>query len=59
LGVCHRTAAQIRADVFQKMDADSAVDLAIMASDLWRTDRKGIVIHASTSGQSDFASCVT
>jgi two-component system response regulator FixJ len=38
LNVCHRTAAQIRADVFEKMEAGSAIELAIMASDLWRFD---------------------
>jgi FixJ family two-component response regulator len=34
LDVCQRTAAQIRADVFKKMDAKSGVDLATMTSDL-------------------------
>lgn len=38
LGVCQRTAAQIRAKVFKKMNADSAVDLALMASALWRRE---------------------
>ena len=53
LGVCHRTAAQIRADVFKKMDAESAVDLAIMASNLWRVECEGITIHANVSSQFD------
>ena len=36
LGVCQRTAAQIRAEVFKKMGADSAVELARMTSGLWQ-----------------------
>jgi len=35
LGVCQRTAAQVRADVYEKMGAESAVELALMASALW------------------------
>ena len=34
LGVCQRTAARIRADVFEKMGAESAVELAQMAVEL-------------------------
>jgi DNA-binding NarL/FixJ family response regulator len=34
LHVCQRTAAQIRANVFQKMGVESAIDLAVMASAL-------------------------
>jgi two-component system, LuxR family, response regulator FixJ len=59
LGVCQRTAAQIRADVFKKMDAKSAVDLAVMANDLRRFDCEGIVMHANISGRSNIAQCVS
>lgn len=34
LGVCQRTAARIRADVFEKMEAESAVELAQMAAEM-------------------------
>lgn len=59
LGVCQRTAAQIRADVFKKMGAESAVELAAMASDLLRFDCKGIVMHANISGRFDASLCAS
>jgi two-component system response regulator FixJ len=36
LGVCQRTAAQIRSHVYRKMGAESVVDLAVMVGDLWK-----------------------
>ena len=39
LGVCQRTAANIRADVFQKMGTESAVDLALLVGDLRQFER--------------------
>jgi FixJ family two-component response regulator len=50
LDVCQRTAAQLRADVFEKMGADSAVDLAVMARDLWRLDSAETLLPPIVSG---------
>jgi FixJ family two-component response regulator len=57
LGVCHRTAAQIRATVFEKMGVESAVDLAILTGELRKFDREkaedarvapsGVVFHTA------------
>jgi FixJ family two-component response regulator len=57
LGVCQRTAAQIRADVFEKMDVESAVDLAILVGDLRWCDHKGIITYANVSAQLDIPLC--
>ncbi len=53
LGVCHRTAAHIRANLFEKMGVESVVDLAVMANDLQRLDRKGAMTYANVFGQFD------
>lgn len=57
LGVCQRTAAQIRADVFEKMGAGSAVDLAIMASDLWKLNSAETLIPAIAPCQINALAC--
>lgn len=57
LGVCQRTAAQIRADVFRKMGAESAVDLAVMTNDLGRFTCEGPVMYPNGFGYLDVAQC--
>lgn len=57
LGVCHRTAAQIRANIFKKMNADSAVDLAVMTNNLLQSNCAGIVAPDHVSNQFETPQC--
>lgn len=45
VGVCQRTAAQIRAEVCRKMGVGSAVELALLAGELWRHDCGGLLTY--------------